>query len=567
MHSIDQHCNIISTFLNLIYTSFVRETAASHRDLISVIITNYNHAHYLPESIGSILNQNYSPVEVILVDDGSIDNTKEVVEQYPTVKYIFQQNQGLSAARNTGIDHSHGDYLIFLDADDWLLPDALVTNLNYLKENEKAAFVSGGHIKVNEHKQIIKEGEKKLVTDAHYYHLLHHNYIEMHAAVMYRRWVFDHFRFDTALRACEDYDMYMNIMRLYPVVHHQKPIAAYRKHSQNMSGNIPLMIETGLLVMQRQVPYLTKPQEKQYSKEGMQFWKDYYGNELYRQLRRSAFLEINQQRRRELETLLKYKRPLFFKYLSYTPIMKLKQTLISKAKPSIKQLASAVGVYKYAIPPKGKIKRGDFDRTKPFSKAFGYDRGGPVDRYYIENFLEQEAANIKGRALEIGDNDYTLRFGEKRITKSDILHIDDSNPQATFVGDLSNAPHLPDNSFDCIILTQTLHLIYDFKAALQTCYRILKPGGTLLLTVPGITPIDQGEWKNIWLWSFTEASIKRLLTETFPKDCFDVKTYGNVLVATSFLYGVGLPEMKKEELDYIDPHYPVIITARAQKPR
>ena len=544
----------------------MRESVASHPALISVIITNYNHAHYLPESIGSVLNQHYQNLELIVVDDGSTDNSKEVIVQYPSVKYVYQSNKGLSAARNTGIDHSSGEYLIFLDADDWLLPNALAINASYLQKHEKAAFVSGEHIKVNEYYQTIQEGKRKLVEENHYQHLLHHNYIEMHAAVMYRRWVFDLFRFDTTLRACEDYDIYMNIMRSYPVVHHQEPIAAYRKHSQNMSGNIPLMIETGLRVMRRQEPYLTKPNEKAYSREGMQFWKDYYGKELYRQLRRSAFFEMNQQRRRDLDTLLKYQRPLFFKYLSYTPIMKLKETIVSKAKPSIKQLASAVGVYKYAIPPKGKIRRGDFDRTKPFSKAFGYDRGGPVDRYYIENFLEQEAASIKGRALEIGDNDYTLRFGATKITKSDILHIDDSNPQATFVGDLSNAPHLPDNSFDCIILTQTLHLIYDFKAAIQTCYRILKPGGVLLLTVPGITPIDQGEWKNIWLWSFTEASIKRLLSEAFSKENYDVRTHGNVLVATSFLYGAGLPEMKKEELDYVDPHYPVIITASAQKP-
>jgi glycosyltransferase involved in cell wall biosynthesis len=544
----------------------VKESIVAEPALVSIIITCYNHAHYLPESINSILNQHYQHVEIILVDDGSIDNTKEIATLYPCVKYVYQTNQGLSAARNTGIDHSRGEFLVFLDADDWLLPNSLATNVSYLQKHTKAAFVSGEHIKVNEFQQTIIEGKRKLIIEDHYQHLLHHNYIEMHAAVMYRRWVFDLFRFDTTLKACEDYDMYMNIMRSYPVVHHQEPVAAYRKHSENMSGNIPLMIETGLLVMQRQQPYLKNEKEKRYSKEGIHFWKQYYGQQLYHKLQKAPLFELSRQRRHDLNTLLKYRSPLFFKYLSYTPIMKLKQSFLSKAKPSIKHLASAVGIYKYALPPKGKIKRGDFNRTKPFSKSFGYDRGGPVDRYYIENFLQQHETRIKGRVLEIGDNDYTLQFGADKITKSDILHIDDSNPNATFVGDLSNAPHLPSDSFDCIILTQTLHLIYDFKAALQTCYRILKPGGSLLLTVPGITPIDQGEWKNIWLWSFTEASIKRLLTDTFPKENFKINTNGNVLVATSFLYGVGLPEMKKEEMDYVDPHYPVIITAIAQKP-
>jgi SAM-dependent methyltransferase len=135
------------------------------------------------------------------------------------------------------------------------------------------------------------------------------------------------------------------------------------------------------------------------------------------------------------------------------------------------------------------------------------------------------------------------------------------------VGDLSNAPQLPDAAFDCVVLTQTLHLIYDFKGAIATCYRILKPGGALLLTVPGITHIDQGEWKNIWLWAFTEASIKRLLGETFPSEGTTVQTHGNVMVAAAFLYGLGLPEIKKAQMDVTDPHYQVIITASALKPR
>jgi SAM-dependent methyltransferase len=144
--------------------------------------------------------------------------------------------------------------------------------------------------------------------------------------------------------------------------------------------------------------------------------------------------------------------------------------------------------------------------------------------------------------------------------------VDESNKQATFIGDLSNAPQLPDNSFDCIVLTQTLHLIYNYKDALQTCYRILKPGGALLLTVPGISHIDQGEWKDIWLWSFTQASIKRLLGDTFPHQETPVETFGNVLAATAFLYGMGLPEVNKAQLDETDPHYQVIITACAVKP-
>ncbi|KAA3436793.1 class I SAM-dependent methyltransferase [Rufibacter hautae] len=223
------------------------------------------------------------------------------------------------------------------------------------------------------------------------------------------------------------------------------------------------------------------------------------------------------------------------------------------------------GFLKNYTPEVNKVVPGDFGQVKPFSTQFGYDRGGPVDRYYIENFLRAEAGVIKGRTLEIGDNEYSLGFGRAKVTQSDVLHIDETNPKATFIGDISNAPQLPDNSFDCIVLTQTLHLIYDFKGALQTCHRILKPGGTLLLTVPGITPIDHGEWKDIWYWSFTDKAMNRLMDESFPKGDVQVNTFGNVYVATAFLYGMGLPEVPKHQLDHHDPHFQVIITVKATK--
>jgi SAM-dependent methyltransferase len=223
------------------------------------------------------------------------------------------------------------------------------------------------------------------------------------------------------------------------------------------------------------------------------------------------------------------------------------------------------GVVKSYIPLPGKVNLGDLDRTTPLSKVFGYERGGPVDRYYIDGFLEKNAAAIHGRVLEVGDNDYTIRFGGSKVLHSDILHVDERNKNATYIGDLSNAPNLPDNSFDCIVLTQTLHLIYHHIDALKTCYRVLKPGGKLLLTVPGISHIDQGEWMDYWLWAYTRASITKLLKEAFSPDKTVIETHGNVLAATAFLFGMGSPEISKEKLDDHDPHYQVIITAVAEK--
>jgi SAM-dependent methyltransferase len=213
----------------------------------------------------------------------------------------------------------------------------------------------------------------------------------------------------------------------------------------------------------------------------------------------------------------------------------------------------------------GKVKPGDFERLTPFSFDFGFDRGGAIDRYYVEYFLNENKSAIKGRVLEIGDNDYTLRFGANAVLQSDILHIDEKHSKATFIGDLSDAPHVPSNSFDCIILTQTLHFIYDFRAALQTCYRILKPGGCLLLTAPGISHLDRGEWKEYWLYAFTDKSMKRLMHDVFHSESAEIRTYGNVYVAAAFLYGMGLPEFNKKYLSYNDPSYQVIISVKVIK--
>ena len=532
--------------------------------LVSVVIPCYNHGRYLAEAIDSVLLQRTVNTEIIVVDDGSADDTRIVAGLYPAVKYVYQDNQGLSAARNTGIASSTGNYFVFLDADDWLFPGALAVNLHYLSTNIEAAFVSGGHQKIN--KSQILEEVKMPVEDNHYLHLLQGNYIGMHATVMYRKFVFDTFRFDISLKACEDYDIYLKIARRYPVIHHQELIAGYRIHGTNMSGNIPLMLDNALKVLARQRKDLANEAEQAALRTGFSVWKAYYIERLYDKLRNASGSSGDKISKPELNTLWHYHKPRYIKLIILNPVMAFKSSVKKLIPDFILRTFYKAGLYKNFIPAPGKINMGDFNRTTPYSNQFGYDRGGPVDRYYIENFLQKQAHHIHGRVLEIGDNEYTLKYGGTKVDKSDILHIEEGNAKATFVGDLSNAPQLPDNSFDCIVLTQTLHLIYEYKDALRTCYRVLKPGGMLLLTVPGISHIDQGEWKKIWLWSFTESSIAKLLEDTFPGAKSSVEVFGNVLVATAFLYGIGLPELKKEQMDQVDEHYQVIITVTATKP-
>ena len=211
------------------------------------------------------------------------------------------------------------------------------------------------------------------------------------------------------------------------------------------------------------------------------------------------------------------------------------------------------------VPP-GDVRFGDLRRLTPMSRAFGFDRGQPVDRHYIDTFLRRHASDIRGRVLEVGDASYTRRFGQL-VSRSDVLHVNDGNPHATIVADLAEGDAIPSAAFDCVILTQTLHLIYDVHAAVATLRRILAPQGACLITVPGISQIDSGTWRDSWYWAFTPASLRRVLVESFGTSV-DVHSFGNVLAASAFLYGLSASELTPEELAVGDASYPVIVAAR-----
>jgi SAM-dependent methyltransferase len=200
-------------------------------------------------------------------------------------------------------------------------------------------------------------------------------------------------------------------------------------------------------------------------------------------------------------------------------------------------------------------------RTRPLCPNFGLSRGTPIDRYYIDTFLATNATDIRGHVLEVGDDAYSRRFGAGRITRQDVLHLHGSD-LATIAGDLTKPGLLPSAAFDCIILTQTLHHIFDLQAAIEQIFQALKPGGRLLVTAPGIAPIE-GEWKDISQWSFTALSVEHLLCGPFNRAKVEVAALGNLFAATSFLQGACVEEVSTRKLDLFDPAYPVIITARA----
>lgn len=211
------------------------------------------------------------------------------------------------------------------------------------------------------------------------------------------------------------------------------------------------------------------------------------------------------------------------------------------------------------------MRAGRAGSARPLSENWGYDRGTPIDRFYIERFLDRHRADVHGNALEVQEDGYCRRFGGDRISRQDILNLDDSNPKATIIGDLADPETLPSERFDCIMLTQTLHLVFDMASAVEQVHRALRPGGVALITVPGITPLDRVEFLDGWYWSLTAPALRRLLSGPFDPENVEVEVHGNLYAATAFLHGAAVEEVSRRKLDLFDPAYPVTVAARARR--
>lgn len=214
------------------------------------------------------------------------------------------------------------------------------------------------------------------------------------------------------------------------------------------------------------------------------------------------------------------------------------------------------------------VNWGDLRRLSPLSSIWGLDRGRPLDRYYIENFLDRNRGDIRGRVLEVKDPNYTNIYGDG-IERIDVIDVDASNRRATIVADLTRADSVPADTFDCFLFTQTLHIIYDIRGALSHIQRILKPGGVLLCTLPSVSRVnyEDGGLDGGDYWRFTGAAVRRLFAEFFPPEAFTVDGFGNVMTCTAFLYGLAPDELTREELDFVDPWFPLIFCVRVVKPK
>ena len=214
--------------------------------------------------------------------------------------------------------------------------------------------------------------------------------------------------------------------------------------------------------------------------------------------------------------------------------------------------------------PPGTIRWGTLRRTAPFDRSWGYTRGTPIDRVYIEQFLARHSDDVHGACLEVMNADYTHRFGNSRVASTDVLDINPANTAATIVADLGEPESLPPARFDCVIFTQTLHLVPDMARAVANVWQAVAPGGVLLLTVPAVGRHEARQNFHHDRWRVTKTGLEWLLSG-LPGSHPEVTTYGNVLTCSAFLYGLAAEELSDEELHVFDREFPLIVAARVRK--
>ena len=242
---------------------------------VSVIIPCWNQARFLADAVESVVRQTYDNTEIIVVDDGSDDETSTVAGSFPAVCCIRQSKTGLAAARNTGLNASRGAYVIFLDADDRLLPNAVEAGLECLSQHPQCAFAAGDYRLIDEGGSPLPATWPRSRADS-YAAFLRGQTIDMGSTVIYRRSVFDSVKgFDPSLKACEDYDLYLRITQSYPICCHDAVVAEYRQHNAQMSRRVDLMLKTALSALRSQRKVINgRPEYVTAYEEGIRFWKD-----------------------------------------------------------------------------------------------------------------------------------------------------------------------------------------------------------------------------------------------------------------------------------------------------
>jgi peptidoglycan/xylan/chitin deacetylase (PgdA/CDA1 family)/glycosyltransferase involved in cell wall biosynthesis/SAM-dependent methyltransferase len=493
---------------------------------IAAVITCHDLGRLLLEALESVERQARPAAEIVVVDGGSTDiYTRQVLarlEQEGT-RVVQAGGRGASAARNAGARLTSAAYIVWLDGDDTLEPRYFEAAAAALDADPDLDFVSCA-LRAFGAASYVWSPSRPTFVDA-----VSTGGVP-HASTMLRRRLWETVGgFDESLPSFELLDFWASaIERGFHGIVLDQPLLNYRVRP---GSGYRRSIQPG--------PYLA-------------LLRHFYAKHRAAVERHGAELILGK------EAFLLSQRD-YFRTIESRAI-----SLEAELARLRLEIADTVRLLESRGVPR--VDWGDLRRVQPLSRHSGRDRGKPIDRHYIEGFLEIHRADVRGRVLEVRDSLYTRRFGGDAVTASDVIDLDPTNRQATVIADLRRADAIPSASYDCAILTQTLHLIDDVAAVVSECARILGPGGVLLATVPSVMSVDGEGALDRDFWRLTEASARKLFADVFPIDAFEVTTYGNVKACTAFLYGLSVEEMATGDLDQRDEAFPLVVAIRAVKP-
>ncbi len=279
--------------------------------LVSVVIPTYNGTRYLAETLESALAQTYPRIEIIVIDDGSFDDTAKVAQSHP-VTYIYQANRGISAARNAGIKHSQGEYILFLDHDDRLLPEAVATGVKILEEHPECAVAVGEHRYIGADGKTMGRSNKRPMGRDPYLLLLEHNFVETPCSALHRRSGLSTAGvFDETVQGAEDYELYLRTARQSSLIAHDATVSEYRLHNASTSRNAEAMLLVSHRVMEMELPHLEgDPAKLRLHHRGVKFIQRHFGRRLAQELIRNPSL-VQAEYRRKLDLLKHHYAPGF----------------------------------------------------------------------------------------------------------------------------------------------------------------------------------------------------------------------------------------------------------------
>jgi len=551
------------------------------KPLVSVVIPFFNSAKFMVETIESVCNQFYENWEILLCDDGSTDNSVEIVsgyiERYPDKIRYFKHdgnaNKGAGQTRNLGIRQAKGKYIALLDADDIWVPEKLDQQVEIMELLPNTGMVYGitklwysweeNHHKSDRYSSLVYKPDvlilpPNLLVDRL---LKYQEFFISMSNVMLRREVVEKLGgFEENFRGMFEDEVFLAKMLLdTPVFVSSLCWDYYRQHSNSKMGKIK---KNRVKKLSEDLAYANWLKEylaaNKIDNPGILNALDYFGGAIERniELNNRMFLGVHTRYYR-----LKRKiKDLIMTTADYC----LPKSMISELQIKLK------GPDYY--PRIGWASFGDLRRLNPVSDSGYRDSLLALDNHYINNFLTLHSGLIKGKVLVLGDTYCVGSFKHNAITDLQTLNFLETidllkAPEADSSSNQHRGPleDVPPDSLNCIVFTKTSQYITDIPYGIKKLYQILKPGGALLTTFQAVRRSSNAPRDRYLQSIFARRYIEQLFNQVFKSDNVEIQGYGNILVTISLLHGITSDELKPEELEYHDPNHEILYSVKALK--